>query len=165
MGADDPFAAPSTESPVAADAPGGRVRRLEQQVWRVASWLLFFGAAFVLWAAGVLAGGRDVAAGLGALMIGGGQIAIGFELRRLSPRVRPWAVAAQLPVLPLFPVGTWIALRSVVALLGEAGRVTLSPGYPVAPPEQLGRPSAVVPLAGPLVIVGFASLMVWLLMP
>ena len=165
MSADDPFASPNTESPVAADAPGGRVRRLEQQIWRVASWLLFFGAAFVLWAAAILAEGRSVASGLVALVVGGGQIAIGFELRRLSPHAWSWAVAAQLPVLPLFPVGTWVALRSAVTLLGEAGRVTLRPGYPVASPQELGRPSAVVPLAGPPVIVGFVALVVWYFVP
>lgn len=161
MGADDPFASPSTESPVAADAPSGRVRRLEQQIWRVASWLLFFGAAFVLWAAATFAERGPVASGLVALVIGGAQIAIGFELRRLSPRAWAWAIAAQLPVLPLFPVGTWVALRSAVTLLGEAGRVTLRPGYPVAPPRELGRPSPVVPLAGPPVIVLFVALVVW----
>lgn len=165
MGVDDPFAAPTTESLVAADTPAGRVLRLEQQIWRVASWLLFFGAALVLWAAGVLSGGRDVTWGLGALALGAAQLAAGFELRRLSPRARPWAAALQVPLLVLFPVGTWVALRSLVTLLGEAGRVTLSPGYPVAPPELLRRPSALVPLAGPLIIVGFGSLMVWLLVP
>jgi hypothetical protein len=153
---DDPFAAPSTESSVAADAPGSRARRLEKQIWRVASWLLFFGVTFLLWAAAAVSAGWDATAAISAVTVGTFQLVVGFELRQLSPRARPWAVALQLPLLPLFPIGTWVALRSLVSLLGEAGRVTLSPSYPVAEPEELERPTVLVPLlAAPLILLAF----------
>lgn len=128
-------------------------------MWRVAAWLLFFGTTFLLWAAVGVGGGWDGTTVLSAATVGSAQLVVGFEVRQLSPRARPWAVALQLPVLPLFPIGTWVGLRSLISLLGEAGRVTLSPSYPVAEPEELERPSALVPLlAAPLLVVALREL-------
>lgn len=152
----DPFAPPAVASPRHVTT---RDLRREGTVWRVASWLLFFGTFNLGWSGLAIVlhttERRFEKLVVPALfvLVAAAQLAAGLGLRRREPWSRPLALVASVPVLLLFPIGTWVAVRSVVALLGAPGQEVLARNYPRIPADDRSRPSVWVPIAAPGVLV------------
>lgn len=168
----NPFASTEAElDPATADLEPTQAREralpFERRVLRIASWLMFFGVWFVLFGTGRTVHGvrtwsdgeaawATVSGGL-ALLVGWAQIWVGFRLRRFAPASRLLALVLVLPLVVAIPIGTWVGLRSFVELLRPGARDVLSEdgaALRAATSKQTPkRPSPVVPLTGPFVIL------------
>lgn len=182
----DPFATPRTSAtPSAAELSPHEARERagvhEVRIERIASWMLFFGmsvglygVAVVVSAARIIGSAADVGGprmALGATLVAVGlvQLFAGFGLRDLQPRGRILALIGSLALLPLFPVGTWIGVRSIIHLLSPGGRriVTSAEAEVRAATPELDRPrrAPIVPLSAPFVIVGMLFAIARLMKP
>lgn len=172
MPSENPFEAPST---AADDGPGGqrdfdlrvRYERAEKRIQRVASWLLFAGAFACLMAASQVYVGFKVMqhraadhapflVGTALLGLGSLQLWSGWRMWDGAPSARLPGAVAIAPCLAAFPVGTYVALRCLHALLSEGGRTVLSDRYQQARAHAAGhaRWRRFVPILSPLVLLG-----------
>lgn len=170
----NPFASTETEVDAPyADLPTDEARErqlpFEKRVIRIASWSMFFGVWIALfgvgnslmwvrrWSEAGAAG--SLAIGLLVLSVGVAKIANGFVLRSYHPLAAKVSLGLWLLVVPLFPVGTWVGIRSMIELVRRGSRCVFSAeGAAIraaTPAMDPKRPSPVVPLAGPFVILAF----------